>query len=68
VDVGDVRNVVKGIDGCSITTYDPQDISRSIEQTISLNKRTNGRTRIKLYDLDEVAKKIIIIYQRAVQK
>jgi len=68
VDVGDVKNVVGETEGCFITSYDPSEIASSIEKVLSWNKRTNGRKNIKLYSLDEIALKVLDVYNEVLKR
>ena len=65
VDVGDVKEVVKGIDGYYIAERNPQDIADKLNQALSLKSRTKGRERIIELGLtnDLVAKKLVKIYE-----
>ena len=64
VPVGDVPEIIKNMEGCSISTYEPGDIVGKLKQAIESGKRTNGRQRIidlKL-DTESIAKRILKIY------
>lgn len=62
-DVGDVKSVIGGTEGCYITTYDPKDVAQKIRMAIDFGKRTNGRDKISHLEIGRVAKKIVDIYQ-----
>jgi len=68
VPVGDVPNVINDIEGCYISTYEPNDVAQKLKQALEFGKRTDGRIRIiKLgLDLETVAKKIIDVYQQLI--
>lgn len=70
VDVGDVKEVVEGIEGYYISERNPQDIADKLNQALSLNSRTKGRERIIELGLtkDLVAKKLIKIYEQVIKK
>ena len=65
VDVGDVAEVVEGLEGCYIAERNPKDIANKLQQALSLKTRTKGRERIIELGLtnDLVAKKLVDIYQ-----
>ena len=67
-DVGDVIDIIGGIDGCFICSYDPIDVADKIKMALDYGKRTNGREQIiKLgLDSDSIAKKIIKVYEEVV--
>lgn len=65
VDVGDVKDVIKNIDGCYIAERDEKDIANKLEQAISFKGKTEGRKRIVKLGLTNeiVAEKLEQIYQ-----
>ncbi len=64
-DVGDVKWLLDGLDGCYIVNADPQSISGKIILSLEKNKKTEGRKRLIELGLDSetVAKKIIGVYE-----
>lgn len=64
VDVGDVAEILEGVEGCRIADKNAMDVALKIEQVLIENKRTNGREKlIKMrLDSESVAQKIISIY------
>lgn len=69
VDVGDVAEVVEGLEGCYIAERNPQDIANKLQQALSLKNRTKGRERIIELGLtnDLVAKKLVEIYEEVLK-
>lgn len=67
-DVGDVRWITEGVEGCFITSNDPADIANKIISALVFNKKTKGHQKINELQLDSIrtAKRIISIYQKAV--
>ena len=65
VDVGDVRERTKGIDGCYIAGRDPENLARSIQDALNYGGRTNGRQAIEKNGLsnDVIAARIISVYE-----
>lgn len=65
VDVGDVRERTKGIDGCYMAGRDPEDIARSIKEALNYGGRTNGRQAIEKNGLlnDVIAARIVSVYK-----
>lgn len=63
-DVGDVREVIEGTEGCFISAIDSRRIADLIRQALAFGGRTEGRARITDMGLDAetVARKIIGIY------
>lgn len=70
VDVGDVRWLLDGLDGCYVTSHDPEDIASKIEQVIDFKDKTKGRERLFELGLDSesVARKIIEVYNSVIQE
>jgi glycosyltransferase involved in cell wall biosynthesis len=67
-DVGDVREVFGGIDGCYVSGPDPQDFAEKILEALSFNGRTAGRERIYYLDSEKIAKKISRLYKEVLGK
>jgi glycosyltransferase involved in cell wall biosynthesis len=64
-DVGDVRWVTEGVEGCHVAdTYDPAELARLLQETLLFGRRTTGRERILSLGLttESVARKIIAVY------
>lgn len=64
-DVGDVRNVISGTEGCFISGPGSSSIADDIRRALSFGRRTEGRARITELGLDAatVAQRIIGIYR-----
>lgn len=64
VDVGDVKEITAGVDGCYIVSRDPKQIAEKLQLAIDFKERTQGRQRIVELGLNNelVAKKLIEIY------
>jgi glycosyltransferase involved in cell wall biosynthesis len=70
VDVGDVAERIKGLEGCYIAERSPHDIAERLNKALSFNSRTKGRERIIELGLtnDLVAKKLVEIYTQILKK
>jgi len=68
VPVGDVPDVIMGIDGCYISSYEASDIAEKIEFAFNYRKRTDGRSSILELGLESqtVVKRIIGVYESIV--
>ena len=64
VDVGDVKEITAGVDGCYLVSRDPKQIAEKLQLAIDFKERTQGRQRIMELGLSNelVAKKLIEIY------
>ncbi len=69
VDVGDVKQLLDGIEGCYVTSYDPEDIATKILLAINCDEKTTGRARIFSLGLDSMSltDKILHVYQAVIQ-
>lgn len=61
-DVGDVIKITEGIDGCYITTYEPDNVASKIALALEFGRRTNARNRIQNLDFNTIADRIVTIY------
>jgi len=61
-EVGDVRSYLLGVEGCYLTTFDVDHVSKSITKALQFEKRTIGRD--KMHDLDStvIAKRLMKLY------
>ena len=68
VNVGDVKELLAGVDDCYITTYDPNEIATKIQQAIAFKSKTNGPKCIidKGLSNEIVVNNILDIYQKLV--
>jgi len=62
VDVGDVKAVVSDTRGCFITSYNYKDVAENLQSALNFISKTDGRSRILQFDNNELARKIISIY------
>lgn len=65
VDVGDVKEITAGVEGCFIAERSPESIALNLKRAIDFGKKTEGRTVIVERGLtnDVVAKKLVEIYK-----
>jgi glycosyltransferase involved in cell wall biosynthesis len=62
-DVGDVKEILGGSEGCFVTSFEPKDVAESIKMAVSFGKRTNGREDIKHLDENIISSKLIELYK-----
>ncbi len=67
-DVGDVREVFGGIEGCYVAGSDPQSFADNIQKALNFDKKTIGRERIYYLDSEIIARKIINLYKEIIAK
>ncbi len=65
VDVGDVKEVMEGVDGCLITEKSAIDVALKIQEVLIKNERTKGYEKIKNsgYEATVVAERIKNVYK-----
>ena len=67
--VGDVQEILKGVEGCYICSFNEWEVAKRIEnlfEYVEKEKRTKGREKIIHLGLNEndVAEKIVGIYKK----
>lgn len=63
VDVGDVAEIIKGVEGCFIVQNNENAIVEGINKALSYSNRTSGRKQIELYFSNEkVIESLLSIY------
>ncbi len=67
-DVGDIREVISGTDGCYITSFDPDDVAEKIVLALRYGKRTKGRERVKHFDNNLIASQVFKVYSSVSSK
>lgn len=66
VDVGDVKHVISGIEGCYLAERTPEDLAVKMASAINQGK-TNGREKVlREYDSKVIAQKIARVYQAVI--
>lgn len=64
VDVGDVKEVIAGVENCYIAERNAQDIANKIKLVLQQNKRINGKEIVEKFDINEIAKQLSQLYQQ----
>ena len=62
VDVGDVRSVLEGVDGCRIVERDPARIAEAVVDVARRRVRSNGRDRVLRYSSPLTAGRVVKFY------
>ena len=63
-----MKNLIKNVRNCYISTYNPDDIKKRINLVFMKNKRTNGKQAIKNFKLENIAYKVIDVYKNTLKK
>lgn len=62
-DVGDVKEVIKGTDGCFLCKFDADDMAEKILNALEHKDGTCGRENIRRFEINCIARRIIDLYQ-----
>lgn len=65
---GDVAEVIGRTEGCHITSQDPADVVAKLKLALAFGKRTNGREAVSHMELDAISRRIIAVYEDAIQE
>jgi len=64
-DVGDVRELLRNVEGCYIVSDNPDEIAAAIDKVLKNDKRTNGREIISNYLTDKIInERVILLYNK----
>jgi glycosyltransferase involved in cell wall biosynthesis len=66
--VGDVPDVLAGVEGCCICQRDPADIAWKLENVLNNRQRTCGRNAVRSYEIGTIAKMIVQTYEGVLSK
>jgi glycosyltransferase involved in cell wall biosynthesis len=61
-DVGDVREVMRGIEGCHLAERNPSDFAQKMLRVLSARKRTASRERMSDYSIEAIGQRTLDIY------
>jgi len=67
VDVGDVRMLIEGIEGCYLCERTPEDMARKLRLVLDRNQRIEGRKAVRALSLDAIAERICEVYHDVVK-
>ena len=62
-DVGDVRELISGVEGCALAEPESDDIARHLKRVLARGKRTAGRERVLRLGAQETARKVLAVYE-----
>ena len=62
VDVGDVKDLLNGVEGCYITEENPEDVAEALTKALSFGKQTNGIEKVKHLDMKIISERIKDVY------
>lgn len=67
-DVGDVRELIDGVEGCLLCRPEPDDLAEKLRAVLAGPTTTNGREAIDHLRIDKVADRVIDVYRKVVAK
>lgn len=69
-DVGDVREIMDGVTGCSVCTQDAVSLAAAVEKVFMFDPETcfNGRESMQRYDQERVGRDLEEVYWSALKK
>lgn len=62
VDVGDVKQVISGIDGCYLAERNPKDIAQKLDLAIKHGKTCGREKVLQVFDSSVIAQRVIAVY------
>lgn len=62
VDVGDVKEVIRDIEGCYIAKRNPDDLAKKIMMALTEARKINSREKMIQYSYDNIGKKTMELY------
>ena len=66
VDVGDVKDVISGVDGCFLAERNVDDLAEKLDKAMCFGK-TSGRDKVlRSFDASLVARRIVEVYNEVV--
>ena len=66
VEVGDVRELIDGIEGCRLTSRDPESIADSLRDVLTKRERIPGADAVAHLDISRIALRILEVYRGVV--
>ncbi len=67
-DMGDIRQVIEGIEGCALCDKSVEGTVEAVRQALHFGRRTDGRKRIEPYSLGTSARRVMEVYEKAIEK
>lgn len=67
VKVGDVPDILAGVESCYICPRDPVSIAEKVKLVLEQGSRSNGREKTQRYELGAIARRIIQVYEETLE-
>ncbi len=66
VDVGDVREILDAVPGCSVRSDSPQDLAAGLATAFAAGRATGGPQRMLPYARERIAERVVDVYRQMV--
>jgi teichuronic acid biosynthesis glycosyltransferase TuaC len=63
VDVGDVAEQIRGVEGCFISEADPEELAAKLKLVYLHQRRVSSRALMEKFDLDRIAMRVADVYK-----
>jgi teichuronic acid biosynthesis glycosyltransferase TuaC len=67
-DVGDVRDVLHGVEQCAVVTDDADDIAEALAGVLRAGLRSNGRRFVEGYSLERTTEQLLQVYREVLER
>jgi len=67
-DVGDVAEIIGGVEGCALCDGTPEDAARKLAQVLERGRLTNGRQAVAHLSVEESARRVASVYRRVLSE
>lgn len=67
-DVGDVAQVIAGVEGCFITNPEPADIIANLRRALAFGRRTQGRQKVAHLSQSNIALQLIAVFEETLRR
>ena len=61
--VGDVEHLLSNVISCHVTSFNSNELKTRIDEVVSSEHRSNGRNKMRNFDLDLIANRVIEVYE-----
>jgi glycosyltransferase involved in cell wall biosynthesis len=68
VEVGDVAELIHGVEGCRLTSRDPAAVAHALQEVLRLRQRAPGHDLVATLDISRVALRILDVYRTALSR
>jgi len=66
--VGDVPEVISGVEGCFLAEHTPEDLAAKVELALAFGRRTRGREAITHLQTEGEARAILALYEKVLAR